>query len=154
MPKAKPIMATMNKAGSTLNFLTQSPLFCFGFPNPIHASSSSAWVFHPSLFLTQMCCLFFLSTCYFPATFAGFLLISMDSAWVWRKWCWNMLSQACLSGSGSQGILPSRTLQSLDLVFLKPRRCCCYLPRWLSVLVTAGKAALTFASPGLPCWYV
>lgn len=42
---------------------------------------------------------------YLPATFAGFLLISMGHAWAWRKWCWNMLFQACLSRSVSRGIV-------------------------------------------------
>lgn len=42
---------------------------------------------------------------YLSATFAGFLLISMGHAWAWRKWCWNMLFQACLSRSVSRGIV-------------------------------------------------
>lgn len=56
-------------------------LFSFGFPNPIPASSSK--IFHLSLFLTQMMVFLFVFLhlfVYLSATFAGFLLISMNHA--------------------------------------------------------------------------
>lgn len=82
--------------------------FSFGFLNPIPACSSSAWIFCLNLFLTQVffvflfflhLCLSFCHLCWPPAHQREPCLSS-------EEWCWNMLSQACLSRSVSRGILP------------------------------------------------